>query len=82
MSNQINLKLSDRMFNSAKKFSEKKGFNSMQDFIREILREKLFERGYDNSFNEREIALIDEIIEKSLKRGNLVSEKEFLKALK
>jgi len=69
------------MFAKAKNFSTKKGFDSLQEFIRETLREKLFESEYDNSFTKREIALIDELIEKGLKEGNLVSEKELMKAL-
>ncbi len=43
MSTQISLKLSDKMFDTAKTFAELKGFNNLQDFIREILRERLFE---------------------------------------
>ena len=44
MSTQISLKLSDRVFASAKIYSEIHGFDSLQDFIRELIREKLFER--------------------------------------
>ena len=40
---QINLKLSDTMFATAKKYVKLCGFYSLQDFIRETLREKLFE---------------------------------------
>ncbi|HIH15658.1 MAG TPA: hypothetical protein HA360_01305 [Nanoarchaeota archaeon] len=43
MSTQISIKLSDKMYKSAKQFADKKGFDSLQDFIRETLREKLFE---------------------------------------
>ena len=31
------------MYSSAKQIAKKKGFDSLQDFIRETLREKLFE---------------------------------------
>ena len=44
MSTQISLKLSDRVFSSAKIYSEIHGFDSLQDFIRELIREKLFEK--------------------------------------
>ena len=44
MSIQISLKLSDKMFNSAKLYVENYGFDNLQDFIRETLREKLFEQ--------------------------------------
>jgi hypothetical protein len=43
MSIQINLKLSEKMFNASKIFAEKKGYDSIQDFIRELIREKIFD---------------------------------------
>lgn len=43
MSTQISLKLTDKMFGVAKNFAEVKGFDTLQDFIRELMREKLFE---------------------------------------
>ena len=42
MTNQINLKLSDRMFSSATKYAEENGFDNLQELVRELLREKLF----------------------------------------
>ena len=43
MAMQINLKLSDRMFATAKNIAEAKGFDSLQDFIRDLLRRTLFD---------------------------------------
>ncbi|MBC8501481.1 MAG: hypothetical protein ISS25_04435 [Nanoarchaeota archaeon] len=43
MSMQISLKLSDKMFEAAKEYTEAKGFENLQDFIRETLRQRLFE---------------------------------------
>lgn len=43
MSTQISLKLSDKMFTTAKQHAEEKGYEHIQDFIRETVREKLFE---------------------------------------
>jgi len=43
MSVQINLKLSDVLAATAEIYIKFHGFSSLQDFIREILREKLFE---------------------------------------
>ncbi len=43
MGTQISIKLSDKMFDSAKDYANIHGFDSLQDFIRETLREKLFE---------------------------------------
>jgi hypothetical protein len=42
MSTQINLKLSDSLFARAKKHAEEKGYENVQEFIRQILREKFF----------------------------------------
>ena len=44
MGTQISLKLSDKIYSSAKVYAETHGFNTLQDFIRELIREKLFER--------------------------------------
>lgn len=43
MSTQISLKLSDNLLKTARKYAENKGFENLQDFIRETLRQKLFE---------------------------------------
>jgi len=43
MSTQISLKLSDKMFASAKTYADMYGFDTLQDFVRELIREKLFE---------------------------------------
>ncbi len=47
MSTQISLKLSDKMFDTAKNFADVKGFDNLQDFIRETIREKLFDEPLD-----------------------------------
>ena len=36
--------MSDRIYSSAKIFAESHGFDTLQDFIRELIRERLFER--------------------------------------
>lgn len=48
MSTQISIKFSDEMLERAKDFAGKSGFNNLQDFIREILRQKLFEQEVEN----------------------------------
>jgi len=45
---QINLKLPQGVFNNAKKYAKSKGYANLQEFIREILREKLFEEKIQN----------------------------------
>lgn len=44
MSKQINLKMSNRVYASAAAYAESQGFDSQQEFIRELIRERLFVR--------------------------------------
>ena len=41
---QISLKLPEKMFASAKDYAEYHGFGTVQEFIRELIRERLFNR--------------------------------------
>ncbi|MBS3168282.1 hypothetical protein J4216_04105 [Candidatus Woesearchaeota archaeon] len=43
MGTQISLKLPDNLFDYAKEYSESHGFSNLQEFIRELIREKLFD---------------------------------------
>jgi len=43
MGTQISLKLSERMYETARKYAKAHGFDTLQDFIRELLRQQLFE---------------------------------------
>lgn len=71
MSTQINLKLSERMFRTVTTVADTKGFDSLQDFIREMLREKLFEE--QESIGGRFTALASE---KSLAKHWLTKEED------
>ncbi|MDA3836996.1 MAG: hypothetical protein PF542_05210 [Nanoarchaeota archaeon] len=44
MTEQINLRLSGDMISRAKDFAMKNGFSNVQELIKDILREKLFEK--------------------------------------
>ncbi|MBI2549580.1 hypothetical protein HYV83_00175 [Candidatus Woesearchaeota archaeon] len=44
MGTQISLKLSEKMLVIAKRYARRQGYDNLQDFIREMLREKLFDR--------------------------------------
>ena len=43
MSTQISIKLSDKMLDLARDYADVNGFDNLQSFIRETLREKLFD---------------------------------------
>lgn len=80
---QINLKISDNLYASAQSFAESYGYKNVQELAADSLREKIFEKSdFDESFSEKEIELIDRIIEKTVKSGKLVDAKEYFKAFK
>tara|TARA_Y100000310_G_scaffold303201_1_gene341350 strand:+ start:106 stop:354 length:249 start_codon:yes stop_codon:yes gene_type:complete len=43
MGTQISIKIPDTVLNSAKVYAKKHGYSTVQDFIRELVREKLFD---------------------------------------
>ncbi|MCH8519164.1 MAG: hypothetical protein LAT82_00220 [Nanoarchaeota archaeon] len=71
MSTQISLKLSNKMFDAAKNYSEMFGYDNLQDFIRETIREKLFEN--DEKISGKRTYLASE---KALARNWLLQEEE------
>lgn len=80
---QVNLKLPSNLYASAESFAESYGYRNVQDLVTECLREKVFERSdFDESFSEKEIKLIDRVIEKALKADKLVDAKEYFKEFK
>ncbi len=71
------------LYSSAESFAVSYGYRNVQDLLTECLREKVFEKSdFDESFSEKEINLIDGIIEKSLKTKKLVDAKEYFKEFK
>ncbi|MDP3919058.1 MAG: hypothetical protein Q8Q35_04120 [Nanoarchaeota archaeon] len=44
MSTQMSLQLSENIHKKAKDYAKKHGFDSLQDFIRDLLRKELFEK--------------------------------------
>ncbi|RLI98824.1 MAG: hypothetical protein DRP00_01060 [Candidatus Aenigmatarchaeota archaeon] len=79
---QINLRLPERLIKEAKKYAEIYGYRSLQELAAEALREKIFEREeFDETFTEREIELIEELLEKSIEKRKIRTEKELKEAL-
>ncbi len=79
---QINLKLPANLLEAAESYAKNFGYRNVQDLATESMREKVFaENEYDETFNEKEIELIDSLIEFSIKKGELVSEVELNKTL-
>jgi hypothetical protein len=79
---QLNLKMPPALYDAAEDFAQTYGYRNIQELTTDSLREKIFEKSmYDETFTEKEIELIDKIIEKSLKSGKLVDAKTVFKGL-
>jgi len=78
MNAQINVRLPQKMLVAAKSQAEKHGFQSLQDFIRETIRERLFEP----ELSRKELKMVQKIYEISEKKGYYGTEKDLFKALK
>ncbi len=79
---QLNLKMSKNLFDSAESFAQNYGYRNIQELAMDSLREKIFEKSdFDENFSEKEIGLIDSLIESGIRKKHVVSEKKLFKAL-
>jgi hypothetical protein len=82
MANQVNLKFPDNLFKAAEGYAQAYGYRNVQELIYESVREKVFKKSeFDGSFSEKEIDVIDKIIETSIKRRLLGDELDLRAAL-
>ena len=82
MKPQINLRLPESLKRTAEKYAKIHKYRNLQELATEAIREKVMEKNYDESFTEKEIELIDRLIDVSIRKGKLVSKDELFKALK
>jgi len=79
---QINLKLPINLLIAANNYAKSFGFRNIQELATESIREKIFEKNdFDETFNEKEINLIDNFIEAVLKKKDFGTEEELNKIL-
>jgi len=78
MNKQINLRLTDKMLKAALKQADKQGFSSLQEFIKETLREKLF----GPEFTKKELDLIKRLVEVTDRNQLWGTEEELFEKLK
>jgi hypothetical protein len=79
MNTQINLRLPDRMIVSAKGYAEEHGFGTVQEFIKELVREKLFD---ELVLSREELSLVTKLAAASEEKGLYRTEKELFRKLK
>jgi|GEM_PF-1201403 hypothetical protein len=78
MNHQINLRLPGNLLTSAREYAKKNGFASIQEFIKETLREKLFTT---DEFSPEEVKAIVAHAEYCKKNNLFLSVEETKKAL-
>jgi hypothetical protein len=78
---QINLSLTENLRKQAQDYADAYGYKNVQELATEALREKVFFREYDEQFTEKEADMVERLLDRSLKTGDLKTEKELMKAL-
>ena len=79
MTTQINIRMSDKLLKSAQEHANEMGFGNVQDFIRETVREKLFE---EPKVSSEELALVKKLIKVSKEKNLYGTEEELFKKLR
>ena len=79
MNTQINLRLPEKILVSAKSYIEEHGFGTIQEFIKEVMREKLFE---EPEISKEELALVKKLVAVSEKKNLYGTEEELFNKLK
>ena len=79
MNTQINLRLPEKVLTSAASYAERHGYSTIQEFIKETLREKLFE---EPKISKAELALVKKLAEVTEKKNLYGTEEELFKKLR
>jgi len=79
MNTQINLRMPQKLLSSVKSYSDEHGYGSVQDFIKETVREKLFD---EPEISKEELALVKKLAEVSEKKKLYGTEKELFAKLR
>lgn len=80
---QVNLKMPQKLYAAAQSHVRDYGYRNIQELAQASLREKVLEdeSASKDGLTPKEIALIEKLVEKSLKEGNLVSEEKLRRLL-
>ncbi len=77
MNTQINIRLSKNILLASKKYAKKQGFSTIQEFIKETIREKLFGK----ELTDEEYFLIKKLVQATKEKSELVSKEKLFKEL-
>ena len=78
MNMQINIRLPENIVASAKAYSEEHGYGNIQEFIKETIRERLFD---EPEISKEELVLVKKLVEVSEKKNLYGTEEELFKKL-
>jgi len=79
---QINLKLSPNLISAAESYVKNFGFRNVQELAATSMREKIFQHNqFDETFTDKEIEIIDNLIKTSIENKDTISEEELNKIL-
>jgi|TARA_B100001971_G_C18261910_1_gene587752 metal-responsive CopG/Arc/MetJ family transcriptional regulator len=78
MNTQINLRMPQKLLTSVKSYSDEHGYGSVQDFIKETVREKLFD---EPEISKDELKLVKKLVAVSEKKKLYGTEEELFKKL-
>jgi hypothetical protein len=78
MATQVNVRMSEDLLGKAKQYAEVNGYENVQDFIRETLREKM----HPDELTEKELSLIKRLIKATEEKNLYISEKELFRRLR
>ncbi len=79
MNTQINLRMPQKLLSSVKSYSDEHGYGSVQDFIKETVREKLFD---EPEISKEELALVKKLAEVTEKKKLYGTEKQLFEKLR
>lgn len=79
MNTQVNLRLSGDFIRALEKKSKSRGFSSIQEFIKETLREELFD---ENQISNEELVLVKKLIKVSEEKNLYGDEEELFSKLR
>lgn len=79
MNKQINVRFPEKILSSAEAYAEEHGFSTVQEFVKEIVREKLFD---EPEISKEELTLVRKLAEVSEKESLYGTEKELFKKLR
>ncbi len=78
MNTQINVRMPNNLLSSAKTFAEENGFGTVQEFIKEVVREKLFD---EEELSSEEIKLVKKLTNLTKNKNLFGTEKELFEKL-